>query len=141
MTYLRNGDLVNKDIDYKRQGSRNKRKGRRKQLEALRQLQMPEPKLHHLRVHEEGWNEAFIRVEVKAGKQIQTLWNRYLKAKEQNDSNLPNDDRPFVFVAKPDGTSEGLVCFNIKDLDEFCVAYQLHVQGIKYKKPKNQEEE
>ena len=61
-----------------------------------------------------------------------------MKAKEQNDSNLPNDDRPFVFVAKPDGTSEGLVCFNIKDLDEFCVAYQLHVQGIKYKKPKNQ---
>ena len=130
-----------KKIDYKRQGSRNKRKGRRKQLEALRQLQMPEPTLHHLRVHEEGWNEAFIRVEVKAGKQIQTLWNRYLKAKEQNDSNLPNDDRPFVFVAKPDGTSEGLVCFNIKDLDEFCVAYQLHVQGIKYKKPKNLEED
>lgn len=133
MTYRKSGVLVAKKIDYKRQGSRNKRKGRRKQLEALRQLQMPEPKLHHLRVHEEGWKDAFIRVEVKAGKQVQTLWNRYLKAKEQNDANLPNDPRPFVFVAKPDGTSDGLVCFNIKDLDEFCVAYGLHVKGVKYR--------
>lgn len=101
---------------------------------------MPEPKLHHLRVHEEGWKDAFIRVEVKAGKQVQTLWNRYLKAKEQNDTNLPNDDRPFVFVAKPDGTSEGLVCFNIKDLDEFCTAYAMHVKGFKYRKPTQEEE-
>ena len=133
MIYRKSGVLVAKKIDYKRQGSRNKRKGRRKQLEALRQLQMPEPKLHHLRVHEEGWKDAFIRVEVKAGKQIQTLWNRYLKAKEQNDANLPNDPRPFVFVAKPDGTSDGLVCFSIKDLDEFCVAYGLHTKGMKYR--------
>ena len=73
MTYQRIGDLVNKDIDYKRQGSQNKRKGRRKQLEALRQMQMPEPKLRYLKVHEEGWKEAFIRVEVKAGKQVQSL--------------------------------------------------------------------
>lgn len=139
MTYRKSGVLTTNKIDYKRQGSRNKRKGRRKQLEALRQLQMPEPKLHHLRVHEEGWKDAFIRVEVKAGKQVQTLWNRYLKAKEQNDANLPNDDRPFVFVAKPDGTSEGLVCFNIKDLDEFCMAYQLHIKGIKYTKLQEEE--
>lgn len=119
----------------------NKRKGRRKQLEALRQLEMPEPALYHLRIHEEGWAEAFIRCEVKAGKQVQTLWNRYLKAKEQSDTNLPNDERPFVFVAKPDGTTEGLVIFNIKDLDEFCMAYQLHVSGRKYKKPAVYEEE
>jgi len=109
-------------------------------LEALRQMHMPEPSLHHLRVHEEGWSEAFIRCEVKAGKQVQTLWNRYLKAKEQNDANLPNDDRPFVFIAKPDGTSEGLVCFNIKDLDEFCTAYYMHVKGLVYKKPTQEEE-
>ncbi len=132
-------EYLSKKIDYKRQGSQNKRKGRRKQLEALRQMQMPEPKLRHLKVHEEGWNQAWIRVEVKAGKQIQSLWNRFMKAKEQNDTNLPNDDRPFVFIAKPDGTSDGLVCFNIKDLDEFCAAYSLHIQGIKYK-PRQEEE-
>jgi hypothetical protein len=133
--------VPNKKVDYKRQGMLNKRKGRRKQLEALRQLRMPEPSLYHLRVHEEGWAEAFIRCEVKAGKQVETLWNRYLKAKEQSDTNLPNDERPFVFIAKPDGTSEGLVIFNIKDLDEFCVAYSLHISGRKYKKPALYEEE
>ena len=101
---------------------------------------MPEPKLHHLRVHEEGWKDAFIRVEVKAGKQVQTLWNRYLKAKEQNDTNLPDDERPFVFVAMPDGTNDGLVCLALNDVDEFVAAYSLQAKGLKRTDIKGEEE-
>ena len=123
---------MSKKIDYKRQGKNNKRKGRRKQYEAMRQLSIHEPKLQYLRAHEEGWKDGFMRVEVKAGKQVQTLWNRYLKAKEQSDTNLPDDERPFVFVAKPDGTSDGLVIFAMSDLDEFYSAYSMQIAGKKF---------
>ena len=112
-----------------KRGRNNKAKGRKKQYMAMRKLLIPKPKLQHLRAHEEGWVDGWMRVEVKAGKQVQTLWNRYVKAKEQNDTNLPDDDRPFVFVAMPDGTSNGLVCFALDDLDEFVAAYSLQAKG------------
>ena len=118
--------------DAQKRGRRSRNKGMRKQNEARKQLRVPNARFRSNMGNEENWRGE-LRFEVKAGKQVQTLWNRYLKAKEQNDANLPNDPRPFVFVAKPDGTSDGLVCFNIKDLDEFCVAYGLHVKGVKYR--------
>nr|BAR34121.1 hypothetical protein [uncultured Mediterranean phage uvMED] len=124
-----------------RRGRNNKAKGRKKQYMAMRKLLIPEPKLQHLRAHEEGWMDGWMRVEVKAGKQIQTLWNKYLKAKEQNDNNLPDDKRPFVFVAMPDGTSNGLVCIALDDVDEFVVAYGLQARGFKRTEMKGNYEE
>jgi len=123
-----------------RRGRNNKAKGRKKQYVAMRKLLIPEPKLQHLRAHEEGWMDGWMRVEVKAGKQVQTLWNRYLKAKEQNDTNLPDDERPFVFVAMPDGTNDGLVCLALNDVDEFVAAYSLQAKGIKRTDIKGEEE-
>jgi|TARA_R100000278_G_C5474680_1_gene165836 hypothetical protein len=114
-----------------RRGRNNKAKGRKKQYMAMRKLLIPEPKLQHLRAHEEGWMDGWMRVEVKAGQQVQTLWNRYMKAKEQSDTNLPDDERPFVFVAMPDGMSNGLVCVALDDVDEFVAAYGLQARGIK----------
>jgi len=123
-----------------RRGRNNKAKGRKKQYVAMRKLLIPEPKLQHLRAHEEGWMDGWMRVEVKAGKQVQTLWNRYLKAKEQNDTNLPDDERPFVFVAMPDGTNDGLVCLALNDVDEFVAAYSLQAKGLKRTDIKGEEE-
>jgi len=123
-----------------RRGRNNKAKGRKKQYVAMRKLLIPEPKLQHLKAHEEGWMDGWMRVEVKAGKQVQTLWNRYLKAKEQNDTNLPDDERPFVFVAMPDGTNDGLVCLALNDVDEFVAAYSLQAKGIKRTDIKGEEE-
>lgn len=123
-----------------RRGRNNKAKGRKKQYVAMRKLLIPEPKLQHLKAHEEGWMDGWMRVEVKAGKQIQTLWNKYLKAKEQSDTNLPDDERPFVFVAMPDGTNNGLVCIALDDVDEFVVAYSLQARGLKRTEMKHEEE-
>jgi len=114
-----------------KRGLNNKNKGRRKQNEARKKLGIPDTRFRSQMGHEENWRGA-VKVEVKAGKQVQTLWNRYLKAKEQSDTNLPDDERPFVFVAKPDGTSDGLVIFAMSDLDEFYSAYSMQIAGKKF---------
>jgi hypothetical protein len=72
--------------------------------------------------NEESW-QGEVRVEVKAGKQVQTLWTKYQKAKEQSDANTRiGDTRPFMFVAMPDGTSNGLVVVELDKLDEVVFA-------------------
>ena len=108
--------------DNQKRGLTNKNKGRRKQNLARKKLRIPDTKFRSQMGNEESWLGE-IRVEVKAGKQVQTLWTKYQKAKEQSDANTRiGDTRPFMFVAMPDGTSNGLVVVELDKLDEVVFA-------------------
>ena len=108
--------------DNQKRGLTNKNKGRRKQNLARKKLRIPDTKFRSQMGNEESW-QGEVRVEVKAGKQVQTLWTKYLKAKEQSDTNTRiGDTRPFMFVAMPDGTSNGLVVVELDKLDEVVFA-------------------
>jgi len=108
--------------DNQKRGLTNKNKGRRKQNLARKKLKIPDTKFRSQMGNEESW-QGEVRVEVKAGKQVQTLWTKYLKAKEQSDANTRiGDTRPFMFVAMPDGTSNGLVVVELDKLDEVVFA-------------------
>ena len=105
-----------------KRGLTNKNKGRRKQNLARKKLKIPDTKFRSQMGNEESW-QGQVRVEVKAGKQVQPLWTKYLKAKEQSDANTRiGDTRPFMFVAMPDGTSNGLVVVELDKLDEVVFA-------------------
>jgi hypothetical protein len=67
--------------------------------------------------NEENWGGQ-VRVEVKAGKQIESIWKKYLAAKLQSDvnNNAIGNTKPFLFVVMPDGVTNGLV---ICELDKF----------------------
>jgi tRNA 2-selenouridine synthase SelU len=108
--------------DNQKRGLTNKNKGRRKQNLARKKLKIPDTKFRSQMGNEESW-QGEVRVEVKAGKQVQTLWTKYQKAKEQSDKNVAiGDTRPFMFVAMPDGTSNGLVVVELDKLDEVVFA-------------------
>ena len=108
--------------DNQKRGLTDKNKGRRKQNLARKKLRIPDTKFRSQMGNEESW-QGEVRVEVKAGKQVQTLWTKYLKAKEQSDTNTRiGDTRPFMFVAMPDGTSNGLVVVELDKLDEVVFA-------------------
>ena len=108
--------------DNQKRGLTNKNKGRRKQNLARKKLRIPDTKFRSQMGNEESW-KGEVRVEVKAGKQVQTLWTKYLKAKEQSDTNTSiGDTRPFLFVAMPDGTSNGLVVMELDKLEEIVFA-------------------
>ena len=108
--------------DNQKRGLTNKNKGRRKQNLARKKLRIPDTKFRSQMGNEESW-QGKVRVEVKAGKQVQTLWTKYQKAKEQSDANTRiGDTRPFMFVAMPDGTSNGLVVVELDKLDEVVFA-------------------
>ena len=108
--------------DNQKRGLTNKNKGRRKQNLARKKLKIPDTKFRSQMGNEESW-QGEVRVEVKAGKQVQTLWTKYQKAKEQSDANTSiGDTRPFMFVAMPDGTSNGLVVVELDKLDEVVFA-------------------
>jgi hypothetical protein len=105
-----------------KRGLRNKQKGRRKQNLARKKLKLPDTKFRSLMGNEESWG-GLVRVEVKAGKQIQPIWTKYLKAKEQSDKNVAiGDNRPFLFVAMPDGVSNGLVIIELDELENSIIA-------------------
>jgi len=106
-----------------KRGLNNKNKGRRKQNEARKKLGIPDTRFRSQMGHEENWRGQ-VKVEVKAGKQVQTLWKRFLEAKLQSEkNNVIGDIRPFVFVAMPDGTTNGLVCFELDKLQDIVYSF------------------
>jgi len=108
--------------DNQKRGLTNKNKGRRKQNLARKKLNIPDTKFRSQMGNEESW-KGEVRVEVKAGQQVKTIWSKYLKAKEQSDTNTSiGDTRPFLFVAMPDGTSNGLVIMELDKLEEIVFA-------------------
>jgi hypothetical protein len=72
----------------------------------------------HLTRHEENWGGRF-RTEIKAGAQVGPIHTRFQAAKAQSDAAKSlGDIRPFVMVAMPDGTSEGIVLMTLTEFAE-----------------------
>lgn len=101
-------------------GRRNKTKGQRKQAKAVTLLGIPRSALHP--GHEEFLGGAVL-TEVKAGGQVSPVATQYRKAREQSDRNRAiGDVRPFVFIAMPDGETDGIAAVRLSDLGAFVQA-------------------
>lgn len=95
-------------------GKRNRAKGDSKARRARKTLGIAGANTRH----EEHWGGAF-RVEVKAGKQIEPIWTRYLLAEGQSEqARAIGDIRPFLMIAMPDGSSDGLIVGRMSQLGE-----------------------
>ena len=95
-------------------GKRNRRKGDSKARRARKKLGLG----GHLTRHEENWGGAF-RVEIKAGAQVGPIATRFRAAKAQSDAaKAMGDIRPFVMVAMPDGTTEGIILMTLSEFSE-----------------------
>ena len=104
-----------------RRGRINKQKGHRKQSlarKALEDLFETGVMFHGRKTNEESWNFP-VRVEVKAGKQVGPLATRFLAAEKQSAvAKATGDPRPFVFIAMPDGMTDGLFVCRLSVLKE-----------------------
>ena len=95
-------------------GKRNRAKGDSKARRARKTLGIAGANTRH----EEHWGGAF-RVEIKAGKQIEPIWTRYLLAEGQSEqARALGDIRPFLMIAMPDGSSDGLIVGRMSQLGE-----------------------
>lgn len=93
-------------------GKRNRAKGDAKARRARKTLGIAGANTRH----EEHWGGAF-RVEVKAGKQVAPMWTRFLLAETQSEQARPvGDPRPFLMIAMPDNTQDGLVIGRLSSL-------------------------
>lgn len=55
-----------------------------------------------------------VRWEAKAGAQVRPMWTAYTKAEAQSERARPiGDNRPFVFTAAPDDSSDQLISFRM----------------------------
>lgn len=92
-------------------GKRNRAKGDSKARKARRKLGLSGANTRH----EEHWRGA-LRVEIKAGAQIQPIATRFNLARSQsNEGKAVGDIRPFAMVAMPDGESDGIVLMSLSD--------------------------
>ena len=87
-----------------------------------KKLGIPDRKFHGADAHEENWRSA-VRIEVKAGKQVGPIATRFEKAEAQSWENVKNQvgggrGKPFMMVAMPDDTSDGIVLFRLSQLKE-----------------------
>jgi hypothetical protein len=95
-------------------GKRNRTKGDSKARRARKKLGLG----GHLTRHEENWG-GIVRTEIKAGAQVGPIYTRFRDAKNQSDaSKALGDNRPFVMVAMPDGTTEGIVLMTLTEFSE-----------------------
>jgi hypothetical protein len=96
-------------------GKRNRSKGDSKARHARKVLGLGGANSRH----EEVWGGP-IRVEVKAGKQVQPIYTRFLLAEQQSkQGSALGDIRPFAMVAMPEGTSDGLVIMRLSEFQNF----------------------
>ena len=102
-----------------RQGRLNRQKGKRKQAAVRRELEVifESPCIwEQMKRDEETWLHLPIGVEVKAGGQAAPIHTRYKNAREQHYAAIPNDERPFVYVACPDNLADSYVVIRLSDL-------------------------
>lgn len=86
-------------------GKRNRAKGDSKARKARKTLGIAGVNSRH----EELWGGP-VRMEVKAGAQVGPIATRFDLAERQSEMARPlGDTRPFIMVAMPEGTSEGIV--------------------------------
>jgi hypothetical protein len=107
-------------------GARNRRSGLRKQRAARKSLeqtfQTDAARFVGMLGNEESW-QLPIRVEVKSGAQVRTVWTKFLLAEEQsNASRAVGDLRPFVQVVMADHTSDGLAVMRLSQLQQILEA-------------------
>lgn len=101
-------------------GRESKRSGGRRQAKAARRIGYP---TSTLKPSNEEWFGGAVRFEVKSGAQVGPVWTRYLNAEAQSEAQRPyGDNRPFVFLASPDGTDEDLVVFRASNVDDVVIA-------------------
>ncbi len=102
-------------------GRRNRRSGLRKQRQVRRELGVPDSRFAGQNGNEEGWRWQF-RVECKSGQQVRAMTTRFLEAEAQAEgSRSVGDVRPFMFVAMPQGMSDGIVALRLSNWRS-CVA-------------------
>ena len=95
-------------------GKRNRAKGDSKARQARKKLGIPGV----MSRHEEHWG-GMCRVEMKAGKQVNPIQTRFELARLQSEQARPmGDTRPFLMVAMPEGTSDGIVLMRLSDFVE-----------------------
>tara|TARA_R110000868_G_scaffold233628_1_gene487335 strand:+ start:1639 stop:1986 length:348 start_codon:yes stop_codon:yes gene_type:complete len=106
--------------DKQRQGHINRQKGKRKQAMVRRTLEA----IYGVQVNwtqhkseEENWIHLPVGIEVKAGKQVGPIHTRYKNARAQHEKSVPNDTRPFLFVACPDGDSDAYVIVRLSEFE------------------------
>lgn len=93
-------------------GRRNRSKGDSKARIARKSLNIAGANTRH----EEHWGGE-VRVEVKAGAQIRPAITAFERMRAQSEAARPiGDNRPFVGVAMPDDTRDGVVMFRLSDL-------------------------
>lgn len=104
-----------------RRGRLNKQKGHRKQSlarKALEELFDTGVMFWAHKSNEESWNFP-VRVEVKAGQQVGPIATRFLAAEKQSAAaKATGDPRPFVYIAMPDGMTDGLFVCRLSTLKE-----------------------
>lgn len=92
-------------------GKRNRAKGDSKARTARKKLGIGGA----MSRHEEHWGGR-VRVEMKAGKQVDPIATRFNAARAQSEEARPiGDTRPFLMVAMPEGTSDGIVLMRLSD--------------------------
>ena len=95
-------------------GKRNRAKGDSKARRARKMLGIAGANTRH----EELWGGA-LRVEMKAGAQIEPIATRFRAAHAQSQASRSiGDIRPFVLVAMPDGESDGLAVMRLSVLSD-----------------------
>ena len=95
-------------------GRRNRTKGDSKARRARKKLGLG----GHLTRHEENWG-GYFRTEVKAGAQVGPIFTRFRLAERQsNAAKALGDIRPFIMVAMPDGTTDGIVLMSLSEFSE-----------------------
>jgi len=95
-------------------GKRNRAKGDSKARRARKQLGIQGANTRH-----EELRGGDLRVEVKAGAQVQPIATRFYAAEQQSQQHRAiGDPRPFALIAMPDGTSDGLVVMRLSKFKE-----------------------
>lgn len=101
-------------------GRRNRKKGDDKASHVRRALNLKGANTRH----EEHWG-GVLRIEIKAGMQVQPIETRFRLAEMQSEAQRPfGDVRPFVMAAMPDGVSDGIILCRLSVFKELLVSLE-----------------
>ena len=80
--------------------------------------------------HEELWGGQ-VRSEMKAGAQVKPAVTAFLRMEAQSEQQRPfGDNRPFVGVALPDGSKDGVVMFRLSKTADVVAALYEQLGGV-----------
>ena len=102
-----------------RQGRLNRQKGKRKQAAVRRELEIifDSPCIwEQNKRDEETWLHLPLACEVKSGLEAKPIHTRYTNARAQHFAAIPDDHRPFIYVACPDNLADSYVIIKLSDL-------------------------